>query len=222
MSEGPSATGGTTVRVLPAGSRGVLLEVADTAAVLRLHAAVAALALPGVVDLVPAARTLLVVLDPAVTTPGAVAEAARRARPNRDSGPETAAGRTVEVPVRYDGEDLAETAAHLGLDPAALVGTHTATTWVVAFCGFAPGFPYCVATDGPAVDWQVPRRAEPRTRVPAGAVALAGPWTGLYPTASPGGWQLLGTTDAPLWDTDRDPPALLPPGTRVRFRDVGT
>jgi KipI family sensor histidine kinase inhibitor len=95
-----------------------------------------------------------------------------------------------------------------------VVTTHTGTELVVAFCGFAPGFPYCT---GLPERLAVPRLDAPRTRVPAGAVGLAGPFTGIYPTASPGGWRLIGHTDLVLWDTDRDPPATLVPGTRVRF-----
>ncbi|HVU92653.1 MAG TPA: allophanate hydrolase subunit 1, partial [Jatrophihabitans sp.] len=126
-----------------------------------------------------------------------------------------AQGELVELAVEYDGPDLAATAAELGLSPAELVRRHAAGEYVVAFCGFAPGFAYLTGLD-PAL--HVPRLAEPRTRVPAGAVGIAGEFTGVYPRPSPGGWRLLGRTDAVLWDLDRTPPALLPPGTRVRFR----
>ena len=119
--------------------------------------------------------------------------------------------------MRYDGADLAEVAAMTGLDPAEVVRAHTSTLWRVAFGGFVPGFGYLVGGD-PRL--HVPRRESPRTRVPAGSVALAGEFTGVYPRASPGGWQLIGTTDAVLWDPDRSPPAVLTPGTRVRFVDI--
>ncbi|MBT2474073.1 carboxyltransferase domain-containing protein, partial [Microbacterium sp. ISL-103] len=120
-------------------------------------------------------------------------------------------------PVRYDGEDLDEAASLLGVSAAELVNRHLAADWKVAFSGFAPGFGYVVSSD-PLFD--VPRRSSPRTRVPAGSVALAGQFTGVYPRESPGGWQLIGRTDALMWDIDRDPPALLSPGTTVRFEQM--
>ncbi len=120
----------------------------------------------------------------------------------------------VEVPVVYDGADLGEVAALTGLTPAGVVAAHTGTPWRVAFTGFAPGFGYLEGGD-PRLD--VPRRAVPRVRVPAGAVGLAGRFSGVYPVESSGGWQLIGRTEAVLWDLDRDPPALLRPGISVRF-----
>ena len=125
-----------------------------------------------------------------------------------------AAGDLVEVPTTYDGEDLDDVARRWDMTRDEVVATHTGTEQVVAFCGFAPGFPYCT---GLPERLAVPRLDSPRTRVPAGSVGLAGPFTGIYPTASPGGWRLVGRTDLVLWDADRDPPATLAPGTRVRF-----
>lgn len=213
--------GAGVVRVLPSGSAGVLVEVADLAEVLALAAHLRTADLPGVVDVVPAARTVLLVLDPAATTPALVGAAVRALPPDVLHAPDVPAAsvETVTVPVVYDGEDLAAVGDLTGWGADGVVARHTATTWTVAFGGFAPGFGYCVADDGPT--WQVPRRATPRTRVPAGSVALADGWTGVYPTASPGGWQLVGRTDATVWDLDRDPPALLRPGVRVRFVEVG-
>lgn len=98
-----------------------------------------------------------------------------------------------------------------------MVRIHTAAEFRVAFCGFAPGFGYLT---GLGERYAVPRRATPRTAVPAGSVGLAGPYTGVYPRSSPGGWQLIGTTDSVLWDATREPAALLSPGTRVRFAAV--
>lgn len=218
------------MRVLPSGSAGVLVEVDDLTQVLALAARLRAAPLRGVVDLVPAARTVLLVLDPALTTPTATAAAVRdlpeQVLPTPRHADDTHEPvqpvqplETLSVPVVYDGEDLTEVGVLTGWGADGVVARHTATTWTVAFGGFAPGFAYCVADGGPA--WQVPRRATPRTRVPAGSVALADAWTGVYPTASPGGWQLLGRTPAALWDLDRDPPALLRPGVRVRFVDAG-
>src|SRR5690606_25340633 len=120
----------------------------------------------------------------------------------------------VSIPVRYDGEDLDEVARLLDVSVAEIINRHLAADWQVAFSGFAPGFGYAVGSD-PLFD--VPRRSSPRTRVPAGSVALAGHFTGVYPRESPGGWQLIGRTDAVMWDIRRDPPALLAPGTLVRF-----
>jgi len=165
--------------------------------------------LPGVVELVPAARTVLVELgtvsDPLPDLAALLAELAPGAEQPRPA---------VQIPVRYDGPDLAEVAALTGLDTGEVVRRHAAAAYTVAFCGFAPGFGYLT---GLPAELQVPRRPSPRTAVPAGSVGVAGEFTGVYPRRSPGGWQLLGRTDAVLWDADRDPPALLAPGTGVRF-----
>ncbi len=199
------------IRVLPSGSTALLVEVDDLGAVLALHAALEEDRPAGVVDLVPAARTLLVVADPAVTTLAAVEAAVRRVtpRPGRRGS-----GELLELPVVYDGEDLGDVAAHLGVDPGEVVRRHSGTEWTVAFSGFAPGFGYLTPADGA---WDLPRRTSPRTRVPAGSVALAGGFTGVYPRESPGGWQLVGHTDVAVFDLARDPAALLRPGVRVRF-----
>ena len=131
---------------------------------------------------------------------------------------ESAAAELVEVPTTYDGEDLDEVARLWQMTTAEVVSTHTGTEFVVAFCGFSPGFAYCT---GLSPEHSVPRLDSPRTKVPAGSVGLAGEFTGIYPTASPGGWQLIGRTDLVLWDEGADQPATLPPGTRVRFVEVG-
>jgi KipI family sensor histidine kinase inhibitor len=199
------------VRILRYGREAVLVEVDDLDEVMGLHRALTDAALPGVVDLVPAARTLLVSYDPAATTFEALRDVLSRTDGTTVS---TMDGPLVEVPVTYDGPDLGDIAARTGLTPVEVVDRHTGADYVVAFCGFAPGFAYLTGGD-PVL--RVPRRPTPRTAVPTGAVGLADEFTGVYPRPSPGGWQLLGHTDAPLWDTDRDPPALLVPGTRVRF-----
>ena len=204
------------MRLLPSGSTALLVELDDLDQVLALHGALREDPPPGVVDLVPAGRTILVVTDPAVTGLAAVAEALRRTTPRPDLA--TATGDPVEIPVVYDGDDLAEAASALDLEPDELVRRHTEEAWTVAFCGFAPGFGYCV---GRRHQWDVPRRPSPRTRVPPGSVALAGEFTSVYPRATPGGWQLIGRTDLVVFDADQDPPALLRPGTPVRFVDVG-
>jgi KipI family sensor histidine kinase inhibitor len=202
------------IRVLPCGDRALLVEVADLDAVGALHAALRSAPLPGQRELVPAARTVLVVLD----RPPSEADAARVRGVTLADVPDTADAPTVELPVVFDGPDLADVAERTGRSVPALVRTLTDTAFTVAFGGFAPGFGYLA---GLPADLHVPRHATPRTRVPAGSVGLAGPFAGVYPRASPGGWQLVGRTDAVLFDVDRDPPALLVPGARVRFREVG-
>lgn len=203
------------MRVLPSGATALLVELDDRAEVLALYAALVEHRPAGVVDLVPAARTVLVVADPSVTTLDAVERAVRRTTPQpgrRDTG------ELVRIPVTYDGPDLASVARQLGVGAAELARRHAAAEWVVGFCGFAPGFGYLTA---PTWTPDVPRLASPRTRVPAGSVALAGQFTGVYPRQSPGGWQLIGRTDAIVFDPSRDPAALLRPGARVRFVDAG-
>ncbi len=163
-------------------------------------------------DVVPGAETVLVTVE-AGTDLGALTRALAELDPDPAAAGSDAA--EVAIPVRYDGPDLDRVAELTGLSVEEVIDAHTGTPWRVAFAGFAPGFGYLVDGD-PRL--QVPRRDEPRTRVPAGAVGLAGSFSGVYPRASPGGWQLLGHTDTVLWDADRDPPALLGPGARVRFR----
>ncbi|MFJ5230823.1 allophanate hydrolase subunit 1 [Kitasatospora sp. NPDC088391] len=206
------------MRVLRCGSDAVLVEAGDAERARRLHDALRAAAPAGVVELVPAARTVLVRYDPGVTdwqrlTTAVTALPLAEALPGATAGVPTDAG-AVLIPVRYDGPDLAEVAALTGLTVRQVVERHTAAHYRVAFCGFAPGFAYLTGLD-PVL--RVPRRAEPRTRVPAGAVAVADEYTGVYPRPSPGGWRLLGSTALTLWDTAADPPTRLLPGTSVRF-----
>ncbi|WP_413334150.1 carboxyltransferase domain-containing protein [Brevibacterium sp. GP-SGM9] len=197
-----------------ASRRHLLVECPDLGATMRLHHALEAADPTGVDELIPAARTVLIRFDPAYTSAAALEEQIRGLdRTEADSGQ----ARHVTIDVRYDGEDLAEVAELLSLSPAEVVARHQQASWEVAFAGFAPGFGY-LAGDDPIFD--VPRRPSPRTRVPVGAVALAGEFTGVYPRSSPGGWQLIGSTDATLWDLDRDPPALFVPGTIVTFQEA--
>jgi KipI family sensor histidine kinase inhibitor len=201
------------MRVLPSGTTALLVELDDLDEVLGLYAALVDDLPDGVVDVVPAARTLLVVTDPQVTSLPAAAAAVRRTTPRFDR---LSSGELVEIPVTYDGDDLEEAAQLLGCDGAELVRRHTADEWTVAFCGFIPGFGYLTSKT-----WQfeMPRRSSPRKKVPPGSVALAGEFGGVYPRESPGGWQLIGRTKLAVFDQSRDPAALLRPGIRVRFVD---
>ncbi|MFE6736441.1 carboxyltransferase domain-containing protein [Microbacterium sp. NPDC057650] len=197
------------MRILTASDRALLVEAADLDEAMRLNLAWAGT--PGVVELIPGARTVLVRFDPLRVSAAALADVLSSTTVDAAHVPHVG---EVTIPVRYDGEDLADVAALLGVSPDEVVARHLAADWQVAFSGFAPGFGYTVGSD-PLFD--VPRRSSPRTRVPAGSVALAGHFTGVYPRESPGGWQLIGRTDAVMWDIDRDPPALFSPGTLVRF-----
>jgi KipI family sensor histidine kinase inhibitor len=202
------------IQVLPCGDRALLVEVAGLSEVVAVRTALERAPLPGQRDLVAAARTVLVVLD----RPPSDLDIATLRRLDPAAPTVGTTRETVELPVVFDGADLADVAELTDRSVQALVRVLTTTELTVAFGGFAPGFGYLA---GLPEDLHVPRRATPRTRVPAGSVALAGPFAGVYPQASPGGWQLIGRTGAVLFDVDRDPPALLAPGTAVRFRDVG-
>lgn len=205
-------------RLLPSGDAAILVECDSIEEVLALHDALAADRRPGVVELVPAARTVLVAVDPAIIPLESVATWVRRIPAQAGSRAAGTAAPAITIPVAYDGDDLAATAALLSVSVEALVARHTSALWRVAFVGFAPGFGYLVSDDWP---FEVPRLDAPRTLVPAGSVALAGAFGGVYPRQSPGGWQLIGRTDAALWDPAVDPPALLIPGRRVRFEAIG-
>ncbi|QIZ36556.1 allophanate hydrolase subunit 1 [Saccharopolyspora sp. ASAGF58] len=201
------------MRFLRCADSGLLIELADLEAVQALYAVLVEDPPEGVTDLVPAARTLLLHLDPRANT--AAVEAAVRAVEPREGAP--ASGDLLQVPVVYDGADLAEVAELTGLTEWEVVHRHTSAEWTVAFGGFAPGFGYLAG--GPP-ELVVPRRTESRTKVPPGSVGLAGAFSGIYPRESPGGWQLIGRTGLEIWRVDREPPALLRPGVRVQFREV--
>lgn len=194
------------------GDRALLLECGRDDDVLSLAAALRDAAIPGVIDIVPGATTVLVSL----TDPDRQANAREHLSAVGATAPTFATGaECVVIDVIYDGADLDEVATLLDTDPPGVIAAHTATPWRVGFVGFAPGFAYLVGGDPRLA---VPRRSEPRTRVPAGSVALAGGYSGVYPRESPGGWQLIGRTEAVLWDLSRPSPALLTPGMQVRFR----
>ncbi len=210
--------------VLDFGDAALMVQLGSTAEVLAWAAALRDADLPGVRDVVPAARTVLVTLD-GPRYQGDVRQRLLQMRVADDeAGPADHCAELVidhmidiEIEVVYDGPDLPEVARLTGLTAPEVVEAHTRTPWQVGFSGFAPGFAYLVDGD-PRL--QVPRRLEPRTSVPAGSVGLAGEFSAIYPRSSPGGWQLIGHTDAVLWDLERPDPALLTRGMRVRFRAV--
>jgi allophanate hydrolase subunit 1 len=193
------------------GAHAVLAEYDSIGEVVAAAVAVRTAGLDEVEDVVPGARTVL------VRHRGALRDGLRALLLAPPPAPPPAAASVVHIDVSYDGDDLDEVAATVGVSVAEVVRRHTAPTYVAAFCGFAPGFAYLVGLD-PLL--QLPRRATPRTRVPAGSVAVAAEFTAVYPTASPGGWHLLGRTSTVMFDVDRRPPAVVEPGTRVRFSAV--
>lgn len=211
-----------SMRFLPCGDAAFMVELDSLSDVLALRAAIDGEreldegGLGEVIDVVPAARTVLVRCRPGEGAVARVAERLAELDVDEHSADE---GAHVEIEVHYDGPDLADVATLTGLSEGEIVRLHTDAEWTVAFTGFLPGFGYLVGGDERLV---VPRRDESRTKVPAGAVGLAGEFTGAYPRESPGGWQLIGRTEARLWDPDREQPALLAPGTRVTFVRAGS
>ena len=195
------------MKFLRAGAQGLLIELASLDQVMRLAAELRRRAPRGVTEIVPAARTVLL--------QGSGLESLASEIPGWELPPVAAsAGKPVEIPVTYEGPDLEEVCALTKLSRAELIALHTSAELTVAFCGFVPGFAYLTGHDARL---HVPRRATPRTRLEAGAVGLAGEFTGVYPRASPGGWQIIGHTRLAMWDAARAEPSLLAPGARVRF-----
>ena len=198
-----------TRRLLDYGESGLLVECEDLDEAIGLRAHLERQPMAGVQELVPGARTLLLRLGAGLSVAQrellATCEVSTQ-RPGDQA--------LVEIEVHYDGADLEEVTRLTGLSTEEVVAAHTGQLWTVAFCGFAPGFGYL---HGEHERLRVPRRSAPRTRVPAGSVGLADQWSGIYPREGPGGWQLIGRTEQSVWDLDRSPPALLQPGTRVRF-----
>ncbi|MEV0551099.1 allophanate hydrolase subunit 1 [Nocardia salmonicida] len=212
-------------RIRPAGDRAVLITLDDPRPVQRLASALRVHAIAGVEDVLPAAETVLVTMHSVSYGVQvrrelvALLDRLDHEPPQADS-PDVSRGTVpdtesvVEIPVRYDGADLPEVARLLDLSIPAVIAAHTGTVWRCAFVGFAPGFGYLTSPDGRLT---VPRRTSARTAIPAGAVALAGGYSAVYPRGTPGGWQLIGTTDLRMWAVDRDPPALVRAGSAVRF-----
>lgn len=200
------------MRFLPAGPSALLVQLDAQDEVFSLAVEIDRRRRDGwantLVDVVPGASTVL--LDGVARPERLAAEMATWLLPSLPAAPVV----TVEISCRYDGPDLADVATHWGVAEAEVVEIHTSLSHRVAFCGFSPGFAYI---DGLGERWQAPRRPAPRASLRAGSVGLAGTYTGIYPRPSPGGWQIIGYTNAALWDPGRDPPALLAPGTAVRF-----
>lgn len=203
-----------SLRFLPAGGNALLVELGDLEITLTLLDGLLAAPPEGVTELVPAARTVMVHFDPLFTDRARLAAAISAIDLSVRS---TRRGEVFEIPVTYDGEDLEDVAEILGWTVEEVIRRHTEATFTVAFTGFAPGFAY-MTCDDPGFD--VPRRKSPRVRIPAGSVAIAGTFGGVYPSDSPGGWQLLGRTPLAMWDTNRPRAALLAPGDRVRFHGM--
>ncbi|WCZ34175.1 MULTISPECIES: 5-oxoprolinase subunit B/C family protein [Corynebacterium] len=199
------------------GTRALIVDLPDLKTVMDFYAALSASPLEHQTDVVAAARTVLVTFDSPTATTNAVDVLAGYSPAAADMG----TPRDIDIDVRYDGEDVDALATSLGMSPRDLIERHTSTTWVAAFGGFAPGFTYCVPEDASRA-LTIPRRDSPRTAVPAGAVALAGEFSAVYPRTSPGGWQLIGTTATPMWDSTATPPALVAPGDRVHYHAVDT
>ncbi|MBQ0132346.1 MAG: 5-oxoprolinase/urea amidolyase family protein [Comamonas sp.] len=207
------------MRFLTASDCAVLIELPDLPTTMALYRVLMAQKIAGVRELVPAARTLLVHFDPKAIGRTRLIDVlhACAAQAAAVQASETMPlGRLVELPVRYVGDDLHDVAELLGISVAQVIERHTAQPYDAAFAGFAPGFVYLSG----GANFQVPRRQSPRTKVPAGAVALGGNFSAVYPSASPGGWQLIGQTEVPMWDLQRPEPAYVQPGFRVQFVDV--
>ena len=194
------------------GSHGLLLRT-DTYVPAVLGATIRDLALEGVSDVVLAETTLLVRCDHAAAQQ-AVQHRLEEVIKSYDENPLRVDREPIEIPVRYDGEDLEFVAEACSLSEEEVIRRHLGTTYVAAFCGFAPGFAYLSGLDS---SLKLPRRDTPRTRVPAGTVAIAATYSAVYPQESPGGWHLIGSTSTELWDVARQPPALIEPGRQVRF-----
>ncbi|MGV9710927.1 5-oxoprolinase subunit B family protein [Gordonia sp. NPDC003424] len=214
------------MRELPAGPDAVLLDFTDDdqpapaagAAAAALRAALERGALPGIVDVIPSAHTLLIQAERGrgVDVLG-VHRALRAGRAQRAATGDSETPQIL-IPVTYDGPDLDAVGALLDIDPAEVAEIHRTTVWRVQFMGFAPGFGYLVPqSDSKHPFADVGRRKDARTRVPPGAVAIAAGYSAVYPRESPGGWHLIGHTGVTLWDERSTPPALLAPGKLVRF-----
>ena len=217
---------GIAPRFLAAGDSALVVEFGDRAdralsdRVLRLSAMVRASALPGVIETVPTYRSLLVHYDPLVTDGSSVTRAIEDLLASSSSMHRQA--KLWRIPACFEAShaaDLEEVAQRAGLSVREVVQIHLDTTFHVYMIGFVPGFPYMGDLPGTLA---LPRRTDPRVKVPAGSIAIAAGMTGIYPVESPGGWHLIGTTPLRLFDLRAERPALLSPGDKVRFQAVDT
>jgi 5-oxoprolinase (ATP-hydrolysing) subunit B len=209
------------MRILTAGSGALLVCLDRPEQVTGLYHDLLRDPPEGFIEAIPAAETVMVLFDPTRTAAPALASrlefATTRANTNPEPPEPTKQPPSITIPVTYDGPDLDDVARSTNLTVEEVVRRHEAGEYIVAFCGFAPGFGYLAGLD-PAL--HLPRRPAPRTRVPAGSIAISDRFTSVYPHTSPGGWHLLGRTTMAMWDVERQPPSLLSPGTRVRFERV--
>lgn len=197
-------------RVAAAGPLAVIVDVESSGHARALSAHLAENPVIGQIDFVAGERSVLVLLE----RRGLIEPAVDRIAAITDLTPRDDEGRLLDIPTTYGSEDLVQLAEALAMSPEAIVSWHSEQSWIAAFSGFTPGFAYLEAG---AHALPIPRRSVPRTIVPPGSVAVADRFSGVYPRASPGGWQLIGRTDAVMWDSARNPPALIAPGDRVRF-----
>ena len=204
------------MRFLPVNLNALLVELDNLEQTLALLDSLKNHPILGIEELVPAARTILVSWRSTVCS---MADLVCQISQRDVTARATRGGTLIEIPVHYTGDDLADVAQLLGVSPEEVIRRHTGSEYTVAFTGFAPGFAYL---SGGHPCFNIPRRSTPRTRIPAGAVGLAGTFSGIYPQASPGGWQIIGVTPTVMWDLARDVPALLQPGFRVKFVDIAT
>ncbi|WIB42107.1 allophanate hydrolase subunit 1 [Curtobacterium sp. MCLR17_058] len=207
----------TGPEVRSAGGTALLATFGSLADVVAFRAGLAQATLPGLTEVVSGARTLLLRFDPTTTDAGRLRSELAQVDPV-SAALEAQDTEPLVIPVTYDGEDLDTVTEVTGMRHDELVAWHTGQLWTSAFCGFAPGFSYLTRSDRPL---DLPRRSTARTAVPSGAVALAGEFSAVYPRTSPGGWQLIGRTEVPMWSLERTPPALAPAGTLVRFVVAG-
>lgn len=204
------------MKILPFGDRALLAQFDSLGDTMHAYHALGAEPTPGILELVPAASTILVRIEPATRSLRATEQWITSTLERAGTSHSTRAPETPEVriPVRYDGPDLADAADILGISASELVSRHSLAEWQCAFIGFAPGFAYLTSEHA---NFDIPRLETSRTAVPEGSVALAGEFTGIYPRSSPGGWKLIGTTDMLLWDDTRAIPATVTPGMTVKF-----
>ena len=222
------------MRFTPLGDNALMLEVGDVIdepthrRVQEVWRVLAAAPLPGVIELVPAYTTVTLFYDPALAVQAGAAEddiyewlvAQAKERLEHPPKMEKAKGRTVEIPVCYGGEfgpDLGLVAKQAKLSPEEVVRRHAKPEYLVYLVGFAPGFPYL---GGLPKELETPRHAKPRMVVPPGSIGIGGAQTGIYPFATPGGWNLIGRTPEKIFRPAEHPPVLLRAGDRVKFRAI--